>query len=49
MLTIEDCVHFSELSEEEVAAIVEHDHLSLVVACENAKSLAGGAGLRSES
>ena len=34
MLTIEDCIAFSELSEEEVDAIAEHEHISEMAALE---------------
>ncbi len=33
MLTIEDCIAFSGLTEEEVLAIAEHEHLSEIDAC----------------
>jgi hypothetical protein len=34
MLSIEDCIALSSLTEEEVAAIAEHEHLPMVVAAE---------------
>jgi hypothetical protein len=34
MLSIEDCIAFSELSEEEVRAIAEHEHIPEIVAAE---------------
>jgi hypothetical protein len=34
MLTLEDCLGLCELTEEEVAAIAEHEHLPLIVAAE---------------
>ena len=34
MLTFEDCVALCELTEEEVAAIAEHEHLPMIVAAE---------------
>ncbi|MBI1394723.1 MAG: hypothetical protein GC151_01995 [Betaproteobacteria bacterium] len=34
MLTIEDCIGLSELTEEEVQAIAEHEHLPQIVAAE---------------
>ena len=34
MLTYEDCVALSELTEEEIAAIQEHEHLPAIVAAE---------------
>lgn len=34
MLTIEDCIALSELTEEEIAAIAEHEHLPAIVAAE---------------
>lgn len=34
MLTIEDCIGLSELTEEEVDAIAEHEHLPEIVAAE---------------
>jgi hypothetical protein len=34
MLSVEDCIALSELSEEEVAAIAEHEHLPDIVAAE---------------
>ncbi len=34
MLTFEDCLGLCELTEEEVAAIAEHEHLPMIVAAE---------------
>ncbi len=34
MLTIEDCIELSELSEDEILAIAEHEHLTEMVALE---------------
>jgi hypothetical protein len=34
MLTLEDCIAFSELTQEEIDAIAEHDHLPEIVAAE---------------
>jgi hypothetical protein len=34
MLTIEDCIAFSDLTEEEILAIAEHEHLPETVAIE---------------
>ena len=34
MLTLEDCIAFSELTEEEIEAIAEHDHLPEIIATE---------------
>ncbi len=34
MLTFEDCIALSELTEAEIAAIAEHEHLTSVVAAE---------------
>jgi hypothetical protein len=34
MLSIEDCIALSSLTEDEVAAIAEHEHLPMVVAAE---------------
>lgn len=34
MLTLEDCIALSELSEDEIAAIAEHEHLPAIVAAE---------------
>jgi hypothetical protein len=34
MLTFDDCVAFCALTEEEVAAIAEHEHLPMIVAAE---------------
>ncbi len=34
MITIEDCIALSELTEEEIDAIAEHEHVPEIVACE---------------
>ncbi|MEZ5829655.1 MAG: hypothetical protein R3D05_00570 [Dongiaceae bacterium] len=34
MLSLDDCIALSSLSEEEIAAIAEHEHLPMVVAAE---------------
>ena len=34
MLTIEDCIALSELNEDEIAAISEHEHIPEIVAAE---------------
>ncbi len=34
MLTIEDCIELSELTEEEILAIAEHEHIPEMVAVE---------------
>ena len=34
MLTIEDCIALSDLTEEEIAAIAEHEHVPAIVAAE---------------
>lgn len=39
MISIEDCVAFSGLSEDEVLAIAEHEHVSEAVACGMAQYL----------
>jgi hypothetical protein len=39
MISIEDCVAFSGLSEEEVLAIAEHEHVPEAVACGMAQYL----------
>jgi hypothetical protein len=33
MISLEDCIAFSGLSEEEVAAIGEHEHIPQIAAC----------------
>lgn len=43
MLTMEDCIDFSGLTEDEVAAIAEHEHLALVVAAEMGQCLMNDA------
>jgi hypothetical protein len=39
MLTYEDCLGLSELTEEEIEAIAEHEHLPSIVAAEYANYL----------
>ncbi|HET6159453.1 MAG TPA: hypothetical protein VFE34_13990 [Dongiaceae bacterium] len=34
MLTFDDCLALSDLTEEEIAAIAEHEHLPMIVAAE---------------
>ena len=34
MLTLEDCIELSDLSEEEILAIAEHEHIPEMVAVE---------------
>ena len=34
MLTLEDCIALCDLTEEEVAAIAEHEHIPMMVAAE---------------
>jgi len=34
MLTLEDCIAFSELSEDEIDAIAEHEHITEMAALE---------------
>jgi hypothetical protein len=34
MLSLEDCVALSRLTEEEIAAIAEHEHIPMIVAAE---------------
>jgi hypothetical protein len=34
MLTIEDCIALSELTEEEINALAEHEHVPEIIACE---------------
>lgn len=48
MLTIDDCIALSDLSEEEVAAIAEHDHIPTMLALELGHYLleVPGGGLR---
>ena len=42
MLTFEDCLAFCDLSEEEVRAIAEHEHLPAIVALELGDCLVQG-------
>ena len=44
MLTIEDCIALSELSEEEIEAIAEHEHLPEIVAVELGSYIIHGPG-----
>lgn len=41
MLTMEDCIDFSGLTEDEVAGIAEHEHIAMVVAAEMGQCLMG--------
>ncbi len=43
MLTFEDCIALSELTDEEIAAIAEHEHLPMIVAAELGNYLIHGA------
>jgi hypothetical protein len=43
VLTFEDCIALSELTDEEVAAIAEHEHLPMIVAAEFGNYLIHGA------
>ena len=43
MLTFDDCVALCELTEEEIAAIAEHEHLPMIVAAELGNYLIHGA------
>lgn len=43
MLTFEDCLGFCELTEDEIDAIVEHEHLPEIVAAELGNYLIRGA------
>jgi hypothetical protein len=43
MLTFEDCIALCELTDEEVAAIAEHEHLPMTVAAELGNYLIHGA------
>jgi hypothetical protein len=44
MLTLDDCLAFCELSEEEIAAIADHEHLPMIVAAELGNHLIQGPG-----
>jgi len=44
VLTYEDCIALSELTEEEIAAIAEHEHLPAIVAAELGNYLVHNAG-----
>lgn len=39
MLTLDDCVACSDLSEEEIAAIAEHEHVPTIIALEMGSTL----------
>jgi len=41
MLTLKDCIEYSELTEEEIEAIAEHEHLPFIVAAEMGGTLLG--------
>jgi hypothetical protein len=43
MLTFDDCVALCDLTEEEIAAIAEHEHLPMIVAAELGDYLIQGA------
>lgn len=43
MLTFEDCLGFCELTEDEVLAIAEHEHLPAMLAVELGKCIIRGA------
>jgi hypothetical protein len=45
MLTFEDCVALSELTDEEIAAIAEHEHLPMIVAAEMGNYLVHADGI----
>jgi len=44
VLTLEDCIALSELTDEEIAAIAEHEHLPMIVAAECGNYLIHSAG-----
>ena len=44
MITIEDCLALSDLTEEEIDAIAEHEHLPAIIAAELGNYLAHLAG-----
>lgn len=46
MLSLDDCVCLSDLDEGEIAAIAEHEHISLMVAAELGHCLMGDAAGR---
>jgi len=48
MLTVDDCVHFSNLNPDEIAAIAEHEHVDMAVACEMATDLSHSPSGRRE-
>ncbi|NYZ14880.1 hypothetical protein HL658_20230 [Azospirillum sp. RWY-5-1] len=48
MITIEDCIGLSGLSEEEIDAIAEHEHLPEIVAAELGNYLVGTAAGQEE-
>lgn len=39
MLTLQDCIDFCELTEDEIEAIAEHEHIPMIVAAELANYL----------
>lgn len=39
MLTVEDCIHFSDADASEIDAIAEHEHVDSAVACELAANM----------
>lgn len=43
MLTMDDCIGLSGLTEEEIAAIAEHEHVAAIVAMELGQCLLGDA------
>jgi hypothetical protein len=43
MLAFTDCVHFSNLTPDEVDAIAEHEHIDDMLACELGQTLASDA------
>ena len=44
MISLEDCIAFSGLTEEEILAIAEHEHIPEAVACGLAKYLSSSPG-----
>lgn len=44
MLTLDDCVACSELSEDEIAAIAEHEHVPTIIALEMGATLVNSPG-----
>lgn len=39
MLSLNDCIHFSELTPAEVDALAEHEHIDDILACELGRKL----------